>query len=187
MGNWFTPRDIHPALWAFLAAVIIITGVYSVPRILGNLQGYQELFQEVSGPVSRESEQPEVHRALLRFENGELQAVRTDYPVRPSEHSRNTYDRLLSALFSPPTLKELEHGYFTAIPEDAAYLGSRTVRSTLYIKLSKEFFADHPLGEAGYEAAVMQIRETLHGSVPAEQFLLIHGDEIMLGPVPLSR
>ncbi len=185
MGTGSEHPDIPPALWILLGAVILITAAVTLPSIIANARSFAGAVQQQTSSRQQSQQEPHISRALVRYDQGMLQAELTSVPSPASEYAATQYDRLLTALLSPPSLEELSQGYLTVIPRGTRYIGSRLVRGTLYIELSGEFFADHPLGEEGMQAALGQITETLRPAEQILQYVLIRDGEIAFGPVRL--
>lgn len=185
MGTGSDHPDIPPVLWILLASVILITAAVTLPSIIANARSFADAVQQQTSSPPHNQQPPQIRRALVRYDQNMLLPELTSVPAPASQDAATRYDQLLTALLSPPSLEELSQGYLTAIPRDTRYIGSRLVRGTLYIELSKAFFADHPLGDEGLQAALGQITETLRTAEQIQQYVLLFEGEIAFGPVRL--
>ncbi len=177
-------RDIPVILWILLAVIIITSSAVLLPGIIGNIRSYESLLIDTPRAAESAGIQP-ILRALTIYRDDQLHAEVTGIPVYGSSSSRTLYDRLITGILRAPTIDELEKGYLSMIPPGTKYIGSRRIRRTVYIEFSKEFYSAHPLGEDGRKAATDQITATLKGIEGVSAFLLIHGDEVMEGPIPV--
>lgn len=171
-------------LWIIPACIIVVTGIITIPRIARNISKYMPAVRETSSPAVM-SPASMVPRALVRISEGVLSAEITPTGAYPAADSRTAYDRAVTALLVPPSPEELALGYITCIPEGTRYLGSRLVRHALYIELSSQVMGKTALGTEGTDAMLDQFAVTLGRLDAVRQFLLISGDEVIAGPLPV--
>ncbi len=171
-------------LWIIPACIIIAAGIITGPRIVRNIRSYLPAVQQTAARSSL-SYTSGVPRALVKLDQRELLAEISPIPAFPAADARTLYDRTVTALLAPPSPEELALGYITCIPEGTRYIGSKLVRSALYIELSPHILRETALGEDGTDAMLKQFAVTLGMLDAVRQFLLIAGDEVIAGPLPV--
>ncbi len=172
-------------LWILLIAVVIVTLVVGIPRILSSYResGLAEIVHSYRSEQASPDDEGVAATLFFLSEGADGAVGLAEQQVLIREGSG--LNAILERLFAGPDLAMLQKGFITAIPQQAYLTGSSIVDGVSFVEVAEGSFTGERdttfqgLGKDSLGLAVEQVRRTVLANRSVREVIVISGGNII--------